>query len=68
MGVYVFSRRILELVPDDGPFGFDQLMIALLTKKQKVLAYPYDGYWLDIGRPSDYQKAQEDIERVRELL
>jgi NDP-sugar pyrophosphorylase family protein len=68
MGVYVFSREVLDLVPDDGPFGFDQLMIALLTKKQKVLAYPYDGYWLDIGRPSDYKKAQEDIERVEELL
>jgi len=68
MGIYVFSRAALEYVPDDGPFGFDQLMFALLGARQKVQAYPYDGYWLDIGRPSDYARAQADIDKVKGLL
>ena len=68
MGIYVFSKAALEYVPDDGPFGFDQLMFALLGARQKVMVYPYDGYWLDIGRPSDYARAQADIEKVKGLL
>jgi NDP-sugar pyrophosphorylase family protein len=61
MGVYAFNRKVLDYVPDDGPFGFDDLMHALLERKQTVRVYPYSGYWLDIGRPEDYEKANEDI-------
>lgn len=61
MGIYVFNRKILDFVPDDKPFGFDDLMLTLLDKKQTVKVYPYDGYWLDIGRPDDYEKANEEI-------
>jgi NDP-sugar pyrophosphorylase family protein len=51
----------LDYVPSDGPFGFDDLMHTLLDRKQTVRVYPYGGYWLDIGRPEDYEKANEDI-------
>ena len=61
MGLYVFNRRILDFVPDEKPFGFDDLMLTLLGKKQPVRVYPYGGYWLDIGRPDDYEKANQDI-------
>ncbi len=59
MGVYVISRRLLEIVPGDEPFGFDDLMLACIRDGRKAVAYPHDGYWLDIGRPSDYEKASE---------
>ena len=68
MGLYVFNRSVLEYVPDDKPYGFDQLILKLLRYKRKVYAYPYDGYWLDIGRPADYAKAQADVERIKELF
>jgi len=68
MGIYVFSRRVLEIVPERKPYGFDNLMLDLLARKARVISYPYTGYWLDIGRPADYAKAQEDIERIRHLL
>ena len=68
MGIYVFSRTILDEVPDGTPFGFDHLMHKLLAGKQKVMAYAYDGYWLDIGRPEDYARAQADIVRIKGLM
>ena len=64
MGVYVFNKKVLNFVPDDEPFGFDDLMLALLAKGQIIKVYPYDGYWLDIGRPEDYEKANEDIGKL----
>ena len=64
MGIYVFSKSILKYVPDNQPFGFDNLMNALLENKIPIHTFPFSGYWLDIGRPDDYQKANEDIERI----
>jgi NDP-sugar pyrophosphorylase family protein len=65
MGVYVFNRSILSFVPENKQFGFDQLMYALLNRQVPIHTYPYSGYWLDIGRPDDYQRANEDIERLK---
>jgi len=66
MGVYVFSRRILDLVPDGRAFGFDDLMLSLIDKGADVRAYPFRGYWLDIGRPDDYDRANSEFERLRD--
>jgi NDP-sugar pyrophosphorylase family protein len=68
MGVYAFSRSILELVPADRPFGFDNLMLSLIERGRDVRAYPFRGYWLDIGRPEDYDRANEEFEAVRAKL
>ena len=62
MGIYVLSRKILELVPDDTLFGFDHLMLAMIEKGLDARAYPFKGYWLDIGRPDDYDRANAEFE------
>jgi NDP-mannose synthase len=66
MGVYVFSKKILDYVPKGEPFGFDQLMYALTEIKAPVFSYPHDGYWLDIGRPDDYARSIEEFERYKD--
>jgi NDP-sugar pyrophosphorylase family protein len=66
MGVYIFSKKILEYVPADEPFGFDQLMYALIAKNEEVYSYPHSGYWLDIGRPDDYARSIEEFERYKD--
>ncbi|MCP4219327.1 MAG: NTP transferase domain-containing protein [bacterium] len=62
MGVYVFNKRVMDYVPENTPFGFDNLMLKLLEKKEPINAYPFGGYWLDIGRPEDFERANNDIE------
>jgi len=66
MGVYVFSKKILDYVPAETPFGFDQLMYALIAKNEEVYSYPHTGYWLDIGRPDDYARSIEEFERYKD--
>jgi NDP-sugar pyrophosphorylase family protein len=68
MGLYVFSRSLLDLVPDGRPYGIDNLMLDLLSAGERINTYSYDGYWLDIGRPADYERAQRDIERIDSLM
>jgi NDP-sugar pyrophosphorylase family protein len=65
MGVYMVDRRVLDFVPPAGAFGFDHLMRDLLKRGERVNVFPYEGYWLDIGRPDDYARAVEEFDPVR---
>ncbi len=60
MGVYMLSKEVLDYIPNDKEFGFDQLMHKLLEKNKEVHVKKHTKYWLDIGRPSDYQIAIND--------
>lgn len=64
MGIYIANRKILDYIPYNEFYGFDQLMIDLIKDKKPVLIKSHNGYWLDIGRPDDYAKACEDIEMI----
>ena len=66
MGVYAVNRRILQFVPPDSKYGFDDLMKDFLSKDEPVTVEPYEGYWLDIGRPDDYVRAVEEFEHRRQ--
>jgi NDP-sugar pyrophosphorylase family protein len=68
MGVYAMSRTTLTPYPKNVPFGFDELVLDLLARRQKPKVYDFDGYWLDIGRPDDYDEANRSFEELRPLL
>lgn len=68
MGVYAISREVLQYIPQDKLFGFDDLMHCLLRQNKQVNVELFDGYWLDIGRPSDYEQAINDFEEKRGLF
>jgi NDP-sugar pyrophosphorylase family protein len=65
MGIYVFEPQVLEFIPKEKKFDFPDLMQLLLKKDKKVAIYQSDDFWLDIGRPDDYQKAVEEFEKNR---
>jgi NDP-sugar pyrophosphorylase family protein len=62
MGVYMVNRRALQFIPDDRPFGFDDLMRLLVSVGESVQVEMHPGYWMDIGRPDDYESAVADYE------
>jgi NDP-mannose synthase len=68
MGVYVLNRRVCEYVPCDTPFDLPQLVWRLLELGERVGAYRYDGFWLDIGRHEDYAAAIEQFEDLKPAL
>ncbi|MFZ2376718.1 MAG: sugar phosphate nucleotidyltransferase [Methanothrix sp.] len=68
MGVYAFHENILEYIPANSYLDIPDLMKRLLADGETVNGYIHEGYWLDIGRPDDYEKANEDTENIyREL-
>lgn len=62
-GIYCMEPQILDLIPDGVPFGFDNLMYAMLDQELPVYVYRHDGLWLDIGREEDFRNAQESFLR-----
>lgn len=66
MGVYSLNRKALSYVPDQTVFGFDNLMLNLLEEKENVSVIPHKGYWLDIGRPDDYERAIDEFELLKQ--
>ena len=65
MGVYMVSAEAVSLIPENRPYGFDNLMLDLLAAGKPARVRPFDGYWLDIGRPDDYMKAIEEFETLK---
>ena len=68
MGVYVVQKSVLASVPPARPYGFDDLMRALVATGERVNVKRHDGYWRDLGRPDDYAEAVDDFERHRGTL
>ena len=66
MGVYIFDPRILDYIPEDQHFGFDDLMLRLLDAQEDIAAFPFDGHWLDMGTPEDLTHANEEFDKHRE--
>jgi len=67
MGVYVFEPEILDLIEPEKYLDFPDLVLALIKAGRKVMAFPFDGYWLDIGRHEDYAQALEEFESLEEF-
>ncbi len=58
MGVYALNRSVLRWIPDDGPFGMDQLVAAMLRDGAPVNTYGHEGEWYDIGSSGDLERAK----------
>jgi NDP-sugar pyrophosphorylase family protein len=67
MGIYVFSRCVLHRVPSNKPYGMDNLLLDMLRAGDQINTYTFQGYWLDLGRPDDYERANHEIEVVPAL-
>ena len=59
MGIYAAHKDILRWIPKNKFFGFDNLMRNLIKNNQSINSIKYKTNWLDIGRPSDYYKANK---------
>jgi NDP-sugar pyrophosphorylase family protein len=67
-GVYVFEPEILRFIEPNQYLDFPDLVLNLIDAGEKVLGFPFEGYWLDIGRQEDYFRAQEEYETIKERL
>ncbi len=66
MGIYVYEPAVLRYIARGEHLDFPELVARLLAAGERVMGYVCTDYWLDIGNPGDYQRAQEQFERMPE--
>jgi dTDP-glucose pyrophosphorylase/mRNA-degrading endonuclease RelE of RelBE toxin-antitoxin system len=64
-GIYLMKRAMLEYIPKGQHFNATDLMEKLIQENKKVVSYPLVGYWLDVGKHEDFEKAQNDINTIK---
>lgn len=63
-GVYVLSPSALDLVPHNQCFDMPSLFGTMVSKGLRTRCHRIDGYWLDIGRLPDYERANKEFDGV----
>ena len=64
-GIYLIKRELLEEIPDNSFFNATDFMEMLVCEKKNVIRFPLTGYWIDIGKHEDYQRAQEIVKHLQ---
>jgi len=59
-GVYVFQRPVLSMVPESQAVSLEREVFPQLLAKG-VKGFVSDGYFIDIGLPDDFKKAQTEL-------
>ena len=65
MGIYIFEPKVLEYIPYNRYLDFPDLVLKLIESGEIVKHYSFDGYWQDLGRREDYEKAVRDFEDLQ---
>ena len=63
-GIYLIKRRALGEIPEGEFFNATDLIEKLVAKGNRVIRYPLNGTWIDIGNPQEYQKAQDFVKHL----
>ena len=64
-GIYLIKRQVIDEIPQDTFFNATDLIEKLIAKGKKVIRYPLNGTWIDIGNPQEYQKAQDLVKHLQ---
>ena len=63
-GVYLIKKSILKYIPEDVLFDATDFIQELINENLKVISVPFSGYWLDVGKHEDFEKANKDIHNI----
>jgi D-glycero-alpha-D-manno-heptose 1-phosphate guanylyltransferase len=60
-GIYLINKLLLKSFPEEDKFSFEQGFMEKSVSKLNIHAFQSDGYFIDIGIPEDYEKAQNEL-------
>lgn len=68
MGIYIMEPKVLDFIPANTFFDTPELIRTLLKQGETVRHYMNDAFWMDIGRPEDYRRANKLLPERRKQL
>lgn len=64
-GIYLIKKSALAEIPENQFFNATDLIEKLISQGKKIIRYPLNGTWIDIGNPQEYQKAQDLVKHLK---
>lgn len=64
-GIYLMKKEMTHLIPQNKFYNATDLMEDLIQQNKKIISFPFSGYWLDVGKHEDFEKAQIDIFNIK---
>lgn len=64
-GIYLMKKEITQLIPKNKFYNATDLMEDLISQNKKIISFPFSGYWLDVGKHEDFEKAQVDVHNIK---
>ena len=64
-GIYLIKKRALAEIPEDTFFHATHLVEKLIAQGKRVIRYPLNGTWIDIGTPQEYERAKELVRHLK---
>jgi D-glycero-alpha-D-manno-heptose 1-phosphate guanylyltransferase len=59
-GVYLLNKKLLQNIPQS-KFSFEKDILEKFYREQPFYGYLFPDYFIDIGIPEDYEKAQNEL-------
>ena len=60
-GIYIVKKDWLLKQGMPSKFSFEKEILEMPSFRKNIVAYPFGGYFIDIGVPEDYYKAQREF-------
>ncbi len=68
MGIYVMNKRILQFIEKNKKLDIPDLILNAQKENKSIKCFNDECYWLDIGRPDDYEIASNSFKENRNLF
>ena len=68
MGIYVFEPKVLSYIHYNEYLDLPNLILRLIEAGEEVASFPFNGYWMDLGRIDDYEQAVIDFETIKPAI
>ena len=60
-GVYLINKKLFDKYPQPQKFSFEKDLMTKYYTQEMFYGMPSDGYFIDIGIPEDYARAQKEL-------
>jgi D-glycero-alpha-D-manno-heptose 1-phosphate guanylyltransferase len=60
-GVYLIDKKLFDKYPQQQKFSFEKDLMTRYYTQEMFYGMPSDGYFIDIGIPEDYARAQREF-------
>lgn len=64
-GIYLINPGMIDFIPEGRSFDATDLIATLITARRTVSAFPVIEYWIDVGHPTDFERANNDLRSGR---